>query len=249
MAGAGRAQGEGGGQGGGGQGGGGGQAVHAAPPGVRQTTLHVVRGFTKRVRACGEAPAGSTPWPARTDVWCWHCCHGFDTQPLPLPIRYDDRRDEFHVMGNFCSWPCMKTFNSESTSYMKTVISTIITLFHKRCTGVLRGIRGAPPRIALRVFGGHLSIAEFRGASEREVEHCVLPPRMVVHDIVVSEQDTSAAARGRAMDARAPPDLEAVVDFKAVCTKNETLRLKRPKTLTSNTRNLLEQVMGIGATS
>lgn len=221
----------------------------AAPPRPSTTRLHVVRGCrNNRVRVGDDAPAAisTTPWPTTTDVWCWHCCHGFDTQPLPLPIRYDDRRDEFHVMGNFCSWPCMKTFNSESNSYMKTVISTIITLFHKRCTGVLRGIRGAPPRIALRVFGGHMSIAEFRGASERDAEHCVLPPRMVVHDLVISEQDTSAAVRGRAMDARAPPDLEAVVDFKAVSTKNETLRLKRPKTLKNPTRNLLEQVMGIG---
>ena len=162
-----------------------------------------------------------------------------------MPIRYDDRRDEFHVMGNFCSWACMKTFNSESTSYMKTVITTIITLFHKRCTGVLRGIRAAPPRISLRVFGGHLSIEEFRGARDG-VERCVLPPRMVVHDIVVMEQDRAATARGKVLDARAPPDLGAVVDFKAVSTKNETLRLKRPKPLKNNNRNLLEQVMGLG---
>ncbi len=210
------------------------------------STLHVVRGFRKRVRVGDDAPAASTPWPSSTTTWCWHCCHPFDGQPLPLPIRYDDRRDEFHVMGNFCSWSCMKTFNSESTSYMKTVISTVITLFHKRCTGVLRGIRAAPPRVSLQVFGGHLSIAEFRAASDRDVEHCVLPPRMVVHDIVVLEQDRAATARGKTQEARAPPDLATVVDFKAVSTKNETLRLKRPKPLKNNNRNLLEQVMGIG---
>lgn len=212
---------------------------------VPPTRLHVVRGFTKRLRVGDEAPAGSTPWSSRTSTWCWHCCHPFDTQPLPLPIRYDDRRDEFHVMGNFCSWACMKTFNSESTSYMKTVISTIITLFHKRCTGVLSGIRAAPPRISLKAFGGHLSIAEFRGV--HEVERCVLPPRMVVHDIVVMEQDRAATVRSKTMEARAPPDLGAVVDFKAVSTKNETLRLKRPKPLKNNNRNLLEQVMGFGS--
>ena len=36
-------------------------------------------------------------WPAATDVLCWHCCHAFDGPPLPLPIKYDDRRDVFHV--------------------------------------------------------------------------------------------------------------------------------------------------------
>ena len=188
-------------------------------------------------------------WPTKSDLWCWYCCHPFDTQPLPMPTKHDDRRDVFHVTGNFCSWACMKAHNLRSASYTKSINANTITLFHKRCTGVMRGIRAAPPRMTLAVFGGSMSIEEFRAASGKPLEYTVLPPRMITHHQSVEETDTTyrqhppVAHKPRA---RAAPDLSSVVDFKNVSTKNETLRLKRPKPL-QNTRNLLERTMGINA--
>ncbi len=204
--------------------------------------LVTVGGDSKRLRV-DAAPGGSSDYPRRTDQWCWYCCHGFDTPPLPLPIRHDDRRDVFHVKGTFCSWSCMKAYNLESTSYMKAVCANILTLFHRRCTGQLRGIRPAPPRHALRVFGGTMTIDEFRAASGKPLEYCVLPPRMVLHHHVIQETRQAAAGSRRAKPA---PDLAAQVDFKDVATKNETLRLKRPKPLQNN-RNLLERTMGLSS--
>lgn len=147
----------------------------------------------------------------------------------------------YRVMGTFCSWACMKAFNLESKSYLQSVTANIITLFHRRCTGHLRGVRPAPPRIALAVFGGTMSIEEFRAASQNPVEHVVLPPRMVEHEVVVVQRE---AAKQQRPAAKPPPDLGAVVDFKNVSTKNETLRLKRPKPATPS-RNLLEHAMGL----
>lgn len=204
------------------------------------TRLLAVSGGTKRVRVRTESDGN---WPLRTDEWCWYCCHPFDTQPLPMPIKHDCLRDVFHVMGTFCSWACMKAHNLESSSYMKSMNANNITLFHKRCTGELRRIRPAPPKQALRVFGGTMSIAEFRAASEQPLEYAVLPPRMVVHHHAIQETDTARHAKTKHAS---KPDLEAVVSFKDVSTKNETLRLKRPKPLQSN-RNLLERTMGINA--
>lgn len=193
----------------------------------------------KRVRVSDA----ESNYPSRTDKWCWHCCHPFDGQPLPQPFKYDDRRDVYHVRGTFCSWPCMKAHNLDSCSYMKPVCANVITLFYKRCTGQLRGIRSAPPKHALRVFGGTMSIEEFRAASGKPLEYCVLPPRMVLHEHVIHEVQSGSATRCKR--AKPPPDLHAVVDFKDVATKNETLRLKRPKPLQNN-RNLLERTMGLG---
>ncbi len=184
-------------------------------------------------------------WPARTDRWCWHCCHPFEGPPLPMPIKYEDRGGVFHVTGTFCSWACMKTYNLQSSSYMKHVNANLITLFHKRCTGVLRGIRGAPPRQALRVFGGTMDIAEFRAAADKGLHYVVLPPRMILHHDAVYESTKSSEA-AVAKQRRPVPDLGALVTFKDVATKNETLRLKRPRPL-KNQRNLLERTMGIGA--
>jgi hypothetical protein len=203
-------------------------------------------GGKRQVRVADRAGGGD--WPARSDQWCWYCCHPFEGAPLPMPIKYDDKRMIFHVMGTFCSWACMKSYNLDSSSYMKSVNANNITLFHKRCTGRLTGIRAAPPRQALRVFGGSMGIEEFRAASGQRLEFLVLPPRMIVHHHAIQEMrvgeggDGVAAARHR----RPAPDLATVVSFKDVATKNETLRLKRPKPLQNN-RNLLERTMGIGA--
>lgn len=216
----------------------------AAAPGGRLLMV----GGTKRVRvqSCGagqERQERYQEYPSTTDQWCWYCCHPFHTRPLPLPIKYDSHRDTFHVMGTFCSFACMKAYNGESTSYLKHVNANNITLFHKRATGKLRGIKPAPPRVALRVFGGHMSIEEFRAAADTPVEYCVLPPRMIVHSQAMQEVDRS---RQLQRPHRPAPDLREVVSFTDVSTKNETLRLKRPKPLQNN-KNLLERTMGISA--
>lgn len=219
------------------------EGVEEPPRSPRQPAV-LVRAGHKRVRVSSAPVESPKRWPTKTDTWCWHCCHPFDTPPLPLPFKYDDRRDVFHVMGTFCSWACMKTFNSESSSYMKSVTANVITLFKKRCTGELSGIRAAPPRLLLAAFGGTMGIEEFRGAAEAGRHITVLPPRMIIHEHALHEHKASVAAHNLAVAARPPPNLQTTVDFKAVSAKNETLRLKRPKPLKNN-RNLLEQAMGI----
>lgn len=173
-------------------------------------------------------------WPTSTSTLCWHCCHAFDGQPLPLPIKYDDRRDEFHVVGTFCSWACMKAYNLASNSYMRHVNATLLTLFHKRCTGQLRGIRAAPPRLALQAFGGTMSIEEFRGC-DKLLD--VLPPKMILHRPVVEEIPERLRKRPT------PAQLQDSVSFKDTTTQNDMLRLRRPKPLTSH--NLLVRTMGV----
>lgn len=221
-----------------------GDEQQAPPPAPKTgTCLRTVHG-NRHVRVVGDTDGD---WPATTDQWCWHCCHPIPGQPLPMPIGYDDRRKVFHVSGTFCSWPCMKAYNLGSSSYLKSVHANHITLFHWRCTGGLRGIRAAPPRQALRVFGGRMSIHEFREASKHDVDYCLLPPRMVLHEHVLQEQQASSRKSWQTATHKRPvPDLAQVVSFKDVSTKNETLRLKRSKPLQSN-RNLLERTMGIGA--
>eukprot|EP00891_Asterochloris_glomerata_P005764 jgi/Astpho2/5764/fgenesh1_pg.00080_%23_28_t len=46
------------------------------------------------------------PWPERSSVWCWHCCHPFTTVPLTYPLR--ECRGVFTCQGVYCSWHCMK---------------------------------------------------------------------------------------------------------------------------------------------
>lgn len=185
----------------------------------------------------------SIDWPERTDTLCWHCCHPFDTQPLPMPYAYDDRRDIFHVKGCFCSWACIKTYNSSDSSYLKHARAMLITLFRKRSTGVLgRLVDGklvdhivpAPPREMLRAFGGTLTIEEFRATSDDGKIYRFMPPNLVLHDPLLEKIGVSAKPH---------VDLKAALTFGKTTQKNETLRLKRSKPLAHN--NMLERTMGL----
>lgn len=173
-------------------------------------------------------------WPASTDTLCWHCCHPFDGPPLPMPIKHDDRRDIFHVVGTFCSWACMKRHNLDCGSYARHVNATLITLFKRRCTGELGGIQAAPPRLALRAFGGDMTLEQFRGCDRGVM---VLPPKMILHRPVVEE------VPAQLREQPSQQDLQSDVSFKDATAQNNMLKLRRPKPLVSH--NLLVRTMGV----
>lgn len=151
-----------------------------------------------------------------------------------MPVRHDSLLDVFHVVGTFCSWACMKAYNMDSSSYMRHVNSTVITLFRKRCTGSLAGQRPAPPRLALRAFGGHMSIDEFRG-NDRNL--MILPAKMIMHRPVVEE------IPARLRERPTTKQLQDTVSFQDATAQNDMLRLRRPKPLASH--NLLVRTMGV----
>ena len=198
----------------------------------------------KAVRTCAPESHEATDWPQSSDVLCWYCCHRFSGPPLPMPFKYDDRRDIFHVSGVFCSWACMKSFNGESNSYLKGLNAINIAYFRKRCTGQLgyidsngklqKHIVPSPPRMLLKAFGGTMSIEEFRAASGADRIYRLLPPKLVIHNPLVEERRPTPLNAASLLDN---------VSFGGVRTQNDALRLKRPKPLASH--NLLERTMGI----
>ena len=123
---------------------------------------------TKIVKASNECKSVKDPiylpynWPQKTDAACYWCCHKFDTMPLFLPVKYDSKRDTFEIYGNFCSWSCMKAFNINSKSASAYRRCTIIQLLHKRLYGMTQKIPCAENRYKLKLFGGNMTIDEFR---------------------------------------------------------------------------------------
>lgn len=183
--------------------------------------------------------------PDRTDVWCWHCCHPFDGRPVPMPVAYDERRDTFRVKGTFCSFACVKAYGR---ALPRALDAGHLTAFHARCQGPggrPRAVRAAPHRLALRAFGGYMSIEDFRAASGSGVDWLELPDRVVLQSHVLHETDASKREIGARQARRPAPDLSAAVSFRDVSTKNEALRLKRPRPLQN--RNTLERTMGLAA--
>lgn len=115
----------------------------------------------------------------RTDILCWWCCHSFDTFPIPAPIKYSDKKEDFDVEGCFCSFNCISSYLSKKKGIKDT--SLVKLLYNKLClpsnkeikkkklsvNGYLHynnisSIKKAPPKEILESFGGPISIEKYR---------------------------------------------------------------------------------------
>jgi len=100
-------------------------------------------------------------WKEKTELWCWWCSHGFTNSPFGLPIKFDNNR--YNVQGCFCSLNCAKAYNIKENNYRTTEINSLIEDFRRELFGISSyPVVTAPPRQALKVYGGFLSIDEFR---------------------------------------------------------------------------------------
>lgn len=187
------------------------------------------------------------PWPEKTDIYCWWCCHPFDTRPVPLPVRYDLKRNCFLARGIFCSWGCAKAFCVHSNSAHWPEHSELLYMLYRRTVPVAErsasGIRAAPPRTVLKIFGGDMTIEDFRNRSDALTDQSIgqtytLDFRKVNDVQHVATQPTS-------MSAKPEPKLKTLNYDNLSKTKNEPLRLRRNKPLPGKTSNILEKVLGI----
>ena len=96
-----------------------------------------------------------------TNVACFWCCHRFENSYLGLPMKY--KNDVFEVYGCFCSFECMCAYNfySNETSHNRWEIYNLINIMAKSMQ-YDDYIYPAPPRKCLDMFGGYMSIDEFR---------------------------------------------------------------------------------------
>jgi len=100
-------------------------------------------------------------WKETTDLCCWWCVHKFSNPPFGLPIKFEN--NTYEVQGCFCSLNCAKAYNSKENNYRKSEINSLIEDFRREIFGVdTIPVLIAPPRQSLKIFGGYLTIEEFR---------------------------------------------------------------------------------------
>jgi hypothetical protein len=106
----------------------------------------------------------NSEWPDKTNVCCWWCCHTFDTTPCTLPLKYDSLRKRYTFTGIFCSWNCTKAYNFHKNDHKKYERGQLISLLVKQLYSITDSIniKTAPFRECLKMFGGYMSIDEFR---------------------------------------------------------------------------------------
>lgn len=127
------------------------------------------------------------PWPARTDIWCKHCCHSFDTVPIPIPSSVDRKRNEYGVYNIFCSFGCaagwLKDRNFPDCAYQRSLLATMAN----EIFDIDEPIRVAPPQDRLNVFGGDLDIVAFRNATSSSIRSLIRDPPFIQNTRVIEE--------------------------------------------------------------
>lgn len=98
--------------------------------------------------------------PEQTDVYCMWCCNPFQGMPFIIPIH--DRCEYIEVYGNFCCSECATSyiFDMKQDFHKKWDQYSLLNRIYKKKDGT--NIRPAPPRTCLKIFGGSLTIEEYR---------------------------------------------------------------------------------------
>lgn len=173
-------------------------------------------------------------WPQSTSIHCYWCCQRFDNSPFGIPVKYVDER--FHVYGCFCSLECAAAFNMNSKESMDEVWEryNLINLLSRRI-GYKDIIKPAPNRLALKTFGGHLTIEEFRAyCNTSKLLNINFPPMMTMTQQIEEINDTDINSEFKYI----PIDTDRINKYK------EKIKIKRIKPLT-DFKNTLDHAMNL----
>lgn len=128
---------------------------------------------------CVYPLANKTDWISKTDICCWHCAHSFEEPPVYIPEKItpiDNDKHVFSVYGNFCSFPCAKAYLMEHHCFDTSKQLMLLNKIAIDSYNVIPPFMQAPPRICLKMFGGTMSITEFRQSHQKANVTCRLPP-------------------------------------------------------------------------
>lgn len=169
-------------------------------------------------------------WPMTTSIACFWCCHRFDSPPVGLPCKYSSD-GKFHVTGCFCSLECAATYNIMQIRDGHTEERINLLKMLSKHLGYNAIIKPAPPRECLTMFGGNMTIDEFRESRSKSI-NVNFPPMVVLVSKLeeVNDSDVSSSLK------YIPIDLERVDRYK------EKIKLKRNLPVNAN-KNTLENVM------
>jgi len=159
---------------------------------------------------------------------CWWCCHNFDNTPFPLPDKLYNNK--YYVFGNFCSPSCACAFNIDLNDHkLWERNSLILKLSNELNDNKVEEIYPSPPKQILDVFGGNITIEEFRKRTNKIYSGRLIIPPMVPLTTLIEE---SYKDRNK-------------YQWENKTTKYNTLKnnIKIKKTLANDTN--LEKIMGI----
>jgi len=110
------------------------------------------------------------PCEFSVNINCFWCCHQFVSRPIFMPMSYNHKKEQFNVKGCFCSFNCCMAYMDDSVKYKgkRYLLSHMYRVFTKDMAPL--DISPAPPRELLKIFGGCLTIDEFRSSSGEQIK-------------------------------------------------------------------------------
>lgn len=176
-------------------------------------------------------------WPKKSSINCFWCCHTFTCPPCVLPTKL--KGDVFHVYGNFCSKECAAAYNFESQDNHNyqcpwerySLLNHLYSIIEDKPD--LR-VNLAPHRMTLEMFGGSLSIEEFRESFTSSKKYNVVYPPMV--SIIPAMEMTNKVDTSKRNESYYIP-----IDKERIKKVNNDLRLRRRNPI--NNKNTLENCM------
>ena len=174
-------------------------------------------------------------WPESTNTHCWWCCHQFDGVPCALPEYY--KKDKFYVNGCFCSFNCTASYNfSKNDDDIWERYSLLNLMYKKLYNNKYSKINLAPPREILKMFGGYMSIEEFRENSLKNEKTFVLIKPPLISIISKIEENISSS---KSIKNNFP-----IVNENILNKTHNNLKLKRNKPVT-NPNSTLQSFMDL----
>ena len=123
-----------------------------------------------------------------TNSVCWNCCHKIDGEVLSQPIKYDN--GIFPTIGNFCSYPCIMRFIIESNDSSEIIFSKLSSLnlyINMKSNTKSNAISPAPSKFVLKMFGGYMSIDEYRNNNQDYLVTTNIDPIIKCIDLSLKE--------------------------------------------------------------
>jgi hypothetical protein len=175
-------------------------------------------------------------WPDSTNIYCWWCSHPFNGAPCALPESYI--KGKFYVNGCFCTFNCAASYNfSKNDDNMWERYSLLNLMYKKLYNRNFIKINLAPPRETLKIFGGYLSIEEFRENSyKNEKTFMVVKPPLIS---IIPKIEENILSNNKNLKNNFP-----LVNENILNKTQSTLKLKRNKPVT-NPNSTLQSFMDL----
>tara|TARA_B100001093_G_scaffold400819_1_gene388358 strand:+ start:243 stop:1661 length:1419 start_codon:yes stop_codon:yes gene_type:complete len=184
-------------------------------------------------------------WPSCTSIYCWWCSHPFEGPPCSLPCDY--KNNTYSVCGIFCSPECAAAYNFNDTNsgYDLWERYSLLNLLYRQVYNDNNiKIKLAPDKLTLKIFGGNLSIKEFRSYnSNYDVNFKIVMPPMIS---IIPVQELSSINIGYSSKLEKKKYQIMNKENNDDTNSNQKLRLKRNKPF-NFTKNTLEKCMLINS--